>query len=41
MPSKKSYFTPSTNLADDIGNKGILDNVIVTNQVVKNQLVKV
>ena len=34
MPSKKFYFTPSTNLADDIGKKDILENVIVTNQII-------
>ena len=34
MPSKISYFIPSTNLADDIGKKGILENVIVTNQII-------
>ena len=33
MPSNKAYFTPSTNLRDDIGNKRLLDNVIVTKQI--------
>ena len=30
MGNKRSYFTPSTNLSDDIGNTDLLDNVIVT-----------
>ena len=34
MANKRSYFTPSTNLSDDIGNKDLLDNVIVTNQII-------
>ena len=34
MVNKKAYFTPSTNLNDDIGNKDLLDNIIVTKQIV-------
>ena len=34
MINKKAYFTPSTNLNDDIGNKDLLDNIIVTKQIV-------
>ena len=33
MSRVKTYFTPSTNLAQDIGNKSILDNIVVTNQI--------
>ncbi len=34
MVDKKTYFTPSTNLNDDIGNKRLLDNIRVTKQIV-------
>ena len=34
MIDKRTYFTPSTNLKDDIGNKRLLDNVIITKQIV-------
>ena len=34
MLNKNSYFIPSTNIADDINNNSLLNNVIVTNQIV-------
>ena len=33
MPKENSYFTPSTNLIDDISSNRLLKNIILTNQV--------
>ena len=33
MSSKNNYFTPSTNLKDDVNNDYLLKNIVITNQV--------